>query len=385
MLAIAFVLASRLRWLEDVFGGLDKVDQVHHRLGRAAFVLLIVHPVAHALRFVPERLDKALLFLLPTHRDLAVDLGVYAFWGLLLLMVPTLFVTVAYDRWKLSHKFLGAVLIVAAIHMLTVQDTPGRTVAVTGNPILMYYMIALTTLGVLSFIHKAAVLPFLSRRTVYVVENVERLNDQVLRIELSPRKRRIDFAPGQFVFVTFDQQGLSREAHPFTICSVPDTGRIVLTVKALGDFTQALHRRLRPGAKAWVEGPYGRFDYRSASAEQIWLAAGVGIAPFLSWARHLAYLRDKSRRARLYYCVRIRGEAVHYEEFQRIAERQTNLDVTLVCSQEQGRVRAADLGDVRDKDILMCGPRRFTSDLKAQLLRLGVPNERIHFEDFEFR
>jgi predicted ferric reductase len=134
-----------------------------------------------------------------------------------------------------------------------------------------------------------------------------------------------------------------------------------------------------------VEGPYGRFDYRSASAEQIWLAAGVGIAPFLSWARHLAYLPDRSRRARLYYCVRSRGEAVHYEEFQRIAERQTNLDVTLVCSQEQGRVRAADLGDVRDKDIFMCGPRRFTSDLKAQLLRLGVPNERIHFEDFEFR
>jgi ferredoxin-NADP reductase len=56
-----------------------------------------------------------------------------------------------------------------------------------------------------------------------------------------------------------------------------------------------------------------------------------------------------------------------------------------VCSANQGHVRAVDLGELRNKDVFMCGPKHFTSDLKAQFLKLGVPDHRIHFEDFEFR
>ena len=141
MLSIAFVLSSRAHFLEDYFGGLDKMYRVHHRLGQTAFVLLLIHPVAHALRFVPDRLGSAPLFLFPTHEKLAVNLGAYAFWGLLLLMTLTLFVKIPYDKWKLSHKFLGLVLIIGTIHMLTVESTPGRPVAALENPVLRYYML----------------------------------------------------------------------------------------------------------------------------------------------------------------------------------------------------------------------------------------------------
>jgi predicted ferric reductase len=134
-----------------------------------------------------------------------------------------------------------------------------------------------------------------------------------------------------------------------------------------------------------LEGPYGRFDYRSGASEQIWLGAGVGIAPFLSWARHLERSNEQNLRATLYYCVHDHSDAVNFEEFNRIAERVANLDVTLVCSREQGHVRAADLGPLEGKDIFMCGPRRFTTVLKSQLMRRGVPAGGIHYEDFEFR
>ncbi|MGZ8995220.1 MAG: ferric reductase-like transmembrane domain-containing protein, partial [Rhodospirillales bacterium] len=60
MLSIAFVLSSRARLLEDYFGGLDKMYRLHHRLGQTAFVLLLIHPIAHALRFVPDRFGSAL-------------------------------------------------------------------------------------------------------------------------------------------------------------------------------------------------------------------------------------------------------------------------------------------------------------------------------------
>lgn len=385
MLAIAFVLASRVSWIEDVFSGLDKMYQVHHRLGRAAFVMLLVHPIAHVFRFVPERLDKALLFFLPTHEQSAVNLGVYAFWLFVVLMILTLFVTIAYDKWKVSHKFLGLVLVLGAVHMALVTNTPGRTVAATTNPALLYYMLALAALATCSFLYGIIVRPLLARRNIYGVKDVRRLGETVLEVELLLKKGGVRFSPGQFVFVTFDQRDLPHEAHPFTICSLPEKDAIVLTIKALGDFTQSLYRHLQKGAKAWVEGPYGRFDYRSGSADQIWLAAGVGIAPFLSWARDLARRNNSGHRADFYYCVRSRGDAVQYDEFHRIATHASNLNVALICSEEQGHLRATDLGELRDRDIFMCGPKRFTSDLRAQFRRLGVPVGRIHFEDFEFR
>src|SRR5512143_95476 len=164
LLSMAFVLSSRVRFLEDYFGGLDKMYRVHHRLGQTAFVLLLVHPVAHALRFIPDRFGSALLFLFPTHEKLAVNLGTYAFWGLVTLMVLTLFVKMTYDKWKLSHKFLGIVLVIGTIHMLTVQSTPGRPVAVLQNAILRYYMIGLAAFGIIAFCYKVIVLPILSRR-----------------------------------------------------------------------------------------------------------------------------------------------------------------------------------------------------------------------------
>jgi predicted ferric reductase len=384
MLSIAFVLSSRARFLEDYFGGLDKMYRVHHQLGQTAFVLLLVHPVALALRFIPDRFGSALFFLFPTHERLAVNLGAYAFWGLVVLMGLTLFVKIAYDKWKLSHKFLGLVLVIGAIHMLTVQSTPGRPVAVLQNPFLWSYMLGLAALGVVCFGYKLILLPLLSRRHMYTVGAVRRLGEKVLEIELSPQRRAVAFVPGQFVFVTFYQEGLSLESHPFTICTVPEQQTIGLTVKALGDFTEALYRRLRSGARAKVEGPYGRFNYRMGSPQQIWIGAGVGVAPFLSWARDIEQTQDSIHQAMFYYCVHSRTDAVQYQELEKIAARSYHLQVALVCSEEQGRLRATDVGHLDDKDIFMCGPKGFTTDLRRQFMQLEVAGSRIHFEDFEF-
>ncbi len=385
MLSVAFVLSSRARFLEDYFGGLDKMYQLHHRLGLTAFVLLLVHPIAHALRFVPAQIDRALLFLLPTHEKLAVNLGAYAFWGLLVLIGLTQFGKIPYDKWKLSHKLLGVVLVLGTVHMVTVPASPGRPVALRANEFLWYYLVFLAVFGSLCFLYKMLVPPMLARRQRYEVSTVNRLSDDVLEIVLAPRGRPVEFVPGQFAFVTFYQDDLPVESHPFTVATPPDQGEITFTVKALGDFTGALYQKLRRGTAAKVEGPYGRFDFRAGAPQQIWVAAGVGVVPFLSWARDLARRPGEPIQARFYYCVHSKEDAVHFREFERLANLRPGLQVALVCSEEQGHLRAADVGDLNDKDIFMCGPKQFTVDLRHQFLQLGVPGTRIHFEDFEFR
>ena len=383
-LSISFVLSARVRRLEPYFGGLDGMYRVHHRVGLTAFGLLLAHPVALALRFVPADWGRAIAFLGPGHTRWAVDLGVYAFWLMVLLLVLTLTTWVPYDKWKLSHKALGLVLLGGALHMWFVEGTRGLPVSIAENTSLWGYMTGLVGMGLIGAIYKTIVLP-LWPNPRYTVTGVERLNDDVMEVTMAPTGEPLEFVPGQFVFVTFHDDGLTQEAHPYTLCGPAEAPTVTITVKVLGDYTTRLYERLEPGVEATLEGPYGRFDYREGGDRQIWIAGGVGVAPFLSWTRNLAHNGASAPDVDIYYCVHDRSDAVYREEFEALTQQLPAVNVALVCSVEEGHLHARDLGDVSGTDVFMCGPRRLTQDLRRQLRQGGMPDARIHFEDFEFR
>lgn len=384
LLSVAFVLSARLRRLEDYFGGLDSMYRTHHRVSLVAFGLLLGHPAALALRFVPAEWGRAFSFVLPGHARWAVDVGVYALWGMILLLVLTLTSWVPYDKWKLSHKFLGLVLAAGAVHMWGIEGTRGMRVAVAEHAGLWAYMTVLVGMGLAAAVYKIIVLP-LWPRPRYTVSGVDRLNDEVVEVRLVPKGEPIDFVPGQFVFVTFHSDELARESHPYTLCGPADAEVLTITVKALGDYTRQLYDLVEPGLEVTLEGPYGRFDYRDGGERQVWIAGGVGVAPFLSWAQQMVHEGDRTHDVEFYYCVHDRSDAVHTDTFKRVSETLPNVNVALVCSVEEGHFHARDVEDVGDTDIFMCGPKRLTEDLRRQFRRRGVPDRRIHFEDFEFR
>ncbi len=384
MLSMSFLLSARFRWMEDFFGGLDGVYRTHHRMGLAAFGLLVIHPFALALRFLPSSPERAIGFVFPGHARWAVDVGVYAFWLLVLLVILTLLRRVPYDTWKVTHKALGLVLMGGAVHMWFVESTRGLNVAVAENTGLWLYMTGLIGLGFAGAVYKIIVLP-LRPKLRYTVSAVQRLNEEVLEVELQPQEETLDFVPGQFVFVTFHSDDLTREAHPYTLCSPAAAETLTITVKALGDYTRQLYERLSPGVEASIEGPYGRFDYRDGGDRQIWIAGGVGVAPFVSWARNMVHAEDATHEVDFYYCVHDRTDAVYLEEFETIDRILPGVEVVLVCSVEDGHLHARDVEDVEGADIFLCGPARLTYDLRRQFRRRGVPDNRIHFEDFEFR
>lgn len=85
----------------------------------------------------------------------------------------------------------------------------------------------------------------------------------------------------------------------FTITSAPGAETVRLAVTRLGDFTASV-MTLRPGARAQLEGPFGRFCLQPDPVHsQTWIAGGIGIAPFLSRARSL----DGPLAADLYCCT----------------------------------------------------------------------------------
>jgi predicted ferric reductase len=371
LFATALVLATRARWLEGFFGGLDRMYRAHRRAGQWGFALLVGHVAA-----VPW---------LGTSAG-GTPAGLLAAGGFLVLVLlsvgPRLPIvgrvaTVSYGAWRRSHRLVGVFFVVSLAHALLVD----QLVDTAPGPFLLQG--AAFVAGIAAYGYTLLLARFVRPRRSYLVRAVRRLDPQTVEVVLSPREaRRLAFRPGQFVFVTFHQRGL-REPHPFTVSSAPSEGVLRLTIRSAGPFTGRVHRELEPGRRATVEGGYGMLDHTRGRPRQVWVAGGIGITPFLSWLR--AGVPDRS--IDLFYAVRRREDALFRSEIEGYAD--GRLRVHLVVTSESGRLTAeriaAAVGQVDDVDVYLCGPEPMTTGLAAGLRRLGVPTAAIHVELAAFR
>jgi predicted ferric reductase len=217
----------------------------------------------------------------------------------------------------------------------------------------------------------------------YTVASVHRLNPTTIEVGLDPVAERLSFEPGQFVGLAFG--GVAGwERHPFSISSSASDTRLEATIKASGDYTDELCNDLRPGVRAKVVGPFGAFDYRGGAYDQVWIAGGIGVTPFISWLRSLNGSLDRD--VDLYYSVRDAGEAVYRDEIEAAARRYSSLRAHFVYSDADGRLTADGvIGALRpavSPTIYMCGPPGMTHALARGFWTLGVPRDQIRWEDF---
>jgi predicted ferric reductase len=161
-----------------------------------------------------------------------------------------------------------------------------------------------------------------------------------------------------------------------------------VTVKALGDYTSRLRDLLEPGMPAVVGGPHGRFSHAKGGPDQVWVAGGVGVAPFLSWMRALDE-HPVPGRVDLYYAFS-GGPAPFADELVAIAEAHSGVRTYLVDSRVDGRITAqrmlaATEAEPRRVSVFLCGPEPMLRDLQRQLRAAGVRSHRIHREYFDWR
>lgn len=108
LMCFGIVLSARRRILESFFGGLDKVYQVHKRLGRWSFFLILLHPVFLALDRLPDVLAfLRVLWLYYPEGDRYLwgqNVGVITFLGFAILMALTLWIKIPYHLWKKTHE-----------------------------------------------------------------------------------------------------------------------------------------------------------------------------------------------------------------------------------------------------------------------------------------
>jgi len=244
----------------------------------------------------------------------SVNFGIVAILGFIGLIYLTLYTKIKYNHWKFSHKFLGAVFALAVLHIFLVRGDASRDFIFSGYYI---YAIAVSVIGLGGFSYSLFIKERLLQEAVYIIESLKQDN-QAYEITLVPEGKPLTYKSGQFIFVRFYNEYLSKEAHPFSIASKSNDHKLKVVVKNLGDFTSGIHN-LKVGDKVSIEGPYGRFNYdRRDGIDQVWIAGGVGITPFLGMAEDLKD-RKINMKIDLYYSVKDDKDFISLNNLKEVA------------------------------------------------------------------
>lgn len=386
ILAMQFVLSARFAWIERSFG-LDSVFQFHRYMGMYAAIILLAHPLLYASA------DKWEL-LWGFNHPWPISLGKVGLLALVVLVVSSMLrktFSLEFETWRGIHNGLAlSVLLLGFVHSL------GAGGDFSGWPMRTLWAILLGV-AVGSYLHHKLFRPQRLALRPYEVVRIAQETHNVWSLEMAPINgaRGMQNLPGQFGFLTLYRAGRPIEEHPFTIASAPsDSGRVVITIKASGDYTATIGLT-SVGDRASLSGPYGRFSYvlRPEEKDLVFIAAGVGITPMLSMLRHMRDTRTDISVVLLYGNKQER-DIIAGPELKSIAEgSHPRLTVVHVLSDPgvewkgvKGRIDGPlvqrHVSQLDNKVFYVCGPPLMTSGVIAGLRRMGVPKHRVHMEQF---
>ncbi|MBK7416101.1 MAG: ferric reductase-like transmembrane domain-containing protein [Dechloromonas sp.] len=403
-MSAGIALAARPAWLEKHLGGLDKLYRLHKYIGIGSGILVFSHWM---MEWLPKKMAK--LGWVPSRPrgpkgmqdmwlSLAKDVGEWAGYILLALVVIALVRRIPYRYFRLVHKAFGLIFLAGVFHGLILMPA-----TFWQNP-LGWLTATMAAAGAISALLSLSNRIGRNRQHPAQIVSINQHEGKLLEIVCRPTEGWPGHRAGQFLFADFGQRG--EGAHPFTIASAWNSkdGTLTLAIKALGDFTTKLPVLVQPGQMFLLEGPYGSFDFSPStqvdrapqeaplgcnklSDHQVWIAGGIGITPFLARLNELANADGKkSANADLFYCTpdSTAGEfPAHLEALcqsagvrlhRRLTEREGPLSSHEVASTLQA-----------GSSVWFCGPAAWGKSLGKALHNSGLSRTAFHQEAFEFR
>jgi len=369
--------------------GQGTMMRIHRIAGITAILLVLVHPLI-AIVADPANLS----FFDPREnlpRAAALVTAIFVSFGLLIPPLVRKRLRLPYEWWRLSHAALAPLIIfIGIVHINMV----GYHVDAWWKRALW---IALTAgaLGLLA--HTRIFRPLSLRRRPWRVAEVRPEHPGTVTLVLEPVGHSgMAFESGHHVFLTLGDTPFSLQQHPFTIASSDQhPEKIELAIKDLGDFTRTV-QDLRPGVRAFLEGPYGGAWLYAASeaVPLVMLAGGIGITPFVSAVRSL-HDRRISRRFTLFHSVEDVDQATFRQELSKLCPATGGRYLLVperpagVWEGPSGRISREMLEahlsreDLAHARFILCGPPPMREAIRANLLALQVARHRIHVEEFD--
>ena len=216
----------------------------------------------------------------------------------------------------------------------------------------------------------------------------------MMTLKFLPVKGKIfPFQAGQFIIVYFLDNRLGKTGKPYSISSSPRDKFLTITVKKVGVFSSALHK-LKKGEQVKIIGPYGNFYPDESMKNLVFLAGGIGIAPFFSIIKDF-YLKKSPEKIFLFYSNRTEKEIVFFGELNKIAGQWPGLKPIYFLTREKTREKIIGeycrinikilkkyLKGLKGNYYFVCGPKEFVFDLCQKLKNSGVSEKFIKTEAF---
>jgi len=383
LMLVTLLLIARMPPIERALGQ-DKLVRLHRRLGPWVIALVTTHVVAVTLGYAQQVKTGALHEIGVLITTFPGMLLAAAGFGLLLMAGLTSYSyarrKMRYETWWAVHLYTYLAVALSFVHQLW-TGAP-----FLGHPAARAWWIGVWALTAGTVLAYRWVVPLeVSLRHRLTVHAVEEEAPGVVSVIM--RGRRLDRLPvagGQFLHWRFLKRGMWWQAHPYSLSALPTANRLRITVKDLGDHSESL-KRLTPGTRVAIEGPYGTFTHHARHTDGVLLvAAGVGATPVR------AMLDDLPRHVDVVTILRgaNEGDLVLRDEIaQRVGERGGRLH-EVVGPRSQAPLDAPALNrlvpDIAQRDVYVCGPGGFMRSLIDAARSLGVPAKRIHHEDFAF-
>lgn len=222
-------------------------------------------------------------------------------------------------------------------------------------------------------------------------------------LELKPADGTLpDYLPGQYLSFIFQEYGKEKR-RAYSISSAPEVDdNLHITVKRIpnGTFSTLLTRQVRAGDVLTAAGPFGRFTLPSPLPKSlVYIAGGSGISPVMGHLKHLLALPNPPR-ILLAYANRDARHTIFKSVLDGWAGQHPDiLTLQYVFSREPASGKTAHrhlnphvldalLRDwqprrrLSDAHYFICAPLGIQRMAEMHLRVLGVPDKRIHHEQF---
>jgi predicted ferric reductase len=392
LMLIQVFLMARLPSLERSFGQ-DRLARWHRIAGFTSFNLMLAHILLTTLGYAATTKTGIL----------------EQFWGLVTtypgmllaaaatVMLVTVVVTslraarrrLRYESWHLLHLYAYLGVGLAIPHQLWTG-----TDFVSSTPATIYWWTAYgVAAGSVVIFRLAAPIGrslFHQLRVHSVVAEAPGIHSVYLT------GRRLDLLrsrAGQFFHWRFLAGPGWTRAHPYSLSAAPRPGLLRITVKELGDGSRLI-KRLQPGTRALIEGPYGIVTGAARRTPRMtMLACGIGITPLRALLEEQTY---RPGEAILLYRARTAADLALRGELDAIAYRRgVRVHYLIGPRGEHGSWLPRGHGtgehsllrmvpDIATHDVFICGPDDWMKAAVSSARRAGVPDEQIHLEHFSW-
>ncbi|MEU6185196.1 globin domain-containing protein [Nocardia sp. NPDC047038] len=203
------------------------------------------------------------------------------------------------------------------------------------------------------------------------------------------------FIPGQYVSVGVRLPDGARQLRQYSLVGKPHDGALSFAVKRVeaaagcpaGEVSSWLHEQLRPGDPLQITLPFGDVVLDTASETPLVLiSAGIGVTPTIGVLDYLA-AHDPGRRTLVVHADRAPRTHPLRDRLLGLTARLEQAEVEIWYEEptpgaRNGRADLSVLNVPEDADIYVCGPSGFLGEMQRQLRALGIPDARVHIEQF---